>query len=149
MVAVILIAATAIFHVNGTESCLVVRSGNTGEAIARYPLFESGEFSVGFKHSVNQSLVEDRYRIVDGEIMVYETLYYHFGAGVQTQLGEGQTMEETEDGGMIVKGIDTIIPNLYYNISAVYDHTLTINGESISLKELCGEERNIQLCYEP
>ena len=149
VVAVVVITATTIFHVNRTEDSLIVKSGKTGEIFARYPLEEGGEFSVGFKHSVNKSLVEDRYKIENGEIVVFETLYYHFGAGVQTQLQEGQTLEHGKDGSMVIGNINQVIPKLYYNISPVYDHTLKINGETISLQKLCQEERNILFSYKP
>lgn len=147
VVTVIVFAVTAIFTLNIKGDCLVIKDYETGKTIASYSLLEGGKFSVGFKHSVNQSLVEDRYIINNSEIMVYETLYYHFGAGVQTELAEGQTLSQTDDGGMIVGNINTVMTNLIYSISPVYDHILTINGEEISLKELCGDTRKILLEY--
>lgn len=150
MVAIIMtvIVATAIFLMNHTGDCLIVRNGKTGEILARYPLAEGGEFSVGFIHSVNQSPVIDYYRITDGDIMVYETEYYNFGAGVQTTLNEGEYLKQGEDGSMIISGIDKIIGELSYVVSPVYDHVLKIGTKEVSLKELCGEDRLIILQYE-
>lgn len=142
------IIATAIFHVNHTEDCLILRNGKTGKILASYPMEEGGEFSVRFKHSVNQSPVEDRYRIENGQIVVYETVYYNFGAGVQTELEEGQRLTYGENGSMIISGIDKPIADLSYIVSPVYDHILCINGEEISLRQLCGEERNISFSLE-
>ncbi len=142
------IIATAIFLVNPTEACLVVRNGKTGEILASYPMKEGGEFSVRFKHSVNQSPVEDRYRIEKEEIVVYETVYYNFGAGVQTELAPGQTLSYGEDGAMIVSGIDRPIADLAYHISPVYDHILTVAGKEISLRALCKGERAATFTYE-
>ncbi|MFI3227227.1 MAG: DUF1850 domain-containing protein [Clostridia bacterium] len=147
VVAVIFVAVTAIFTLNNTGDCLVIKDANTGKTIASYELFEGGKFSVGFKHSVNQSLVEDRYVIENSQIMVYETLYYHFGAGVQSEILEGQTLTQTDDGGMVVGNINTVMTNLIYSISPVYDHILKINEQEISLKELCGDTRHILLEY--
>lgn len=79
--------------------------------------------------------------------MVYETLYYAFGAGVQSELADGQTLTKTDDGGMVVGNINTVMTNLIYSISPVYDHILTINGQEISLKELCGDANQIILEY--
>lgn len=143
-----IIIAAAIFRVNPTEGYLTIRGGRTGDVFAQYPLEEDGEFSVGFKHSVNQSMVIDYYCIRDGEIMVYKTQYDSFGAGVQTALGAGETLREGDDGAMIVSGMDKIIPTLSYIVSPVYDHILTIEGEEISLRDLCKEERLITLAYE-
>lgn len=143
-----LIIATTIFILNATQNYLNLRDGKTGNVLASYPIEKDGEFSVWFIHSVNQSPVEDCYRIENGEIVVYQTMYYNFGAGVQTELEDGQTLSYGEDGSMIVSGFDQPIPELYYNISPVYDHVLKINGEEISLRQLCGENRFISFCYE-
>lgn len=149
MVAIIaVIIATAIFHVNHTEDCLILRNGKTGNILASYPMEEGGEFSVRFIHSVNKSPVEDRYRIENGGIVVYETAYYSFGAGVQTELEEGQTLTYAEDGAMIISGFDKPIADLSYIVSPVYDHILLVNGEEISLRQLCGEERLVSFRFE-
>lgn len=100
-----------------------------------------------FKHSVNKSPVEDRYRIENGGIVVYQTVYYNFGAGVQTELEEGQTLTYGKDGSMIISDIDKPIADLSYNVSPVYDHILLINGEEVSLRQLCGEERTVSFSY--
>ena len=148
VVAIILIIATAILRIDHQENYLVICDGETKEDIAEFMFGETREFAVKFRHSVNQSMVEDRYRIQDDAIMVYETVYYNFGAGVQTQLGEGQTLTEGKDGSMIIGDIDTVIPELYYNISPVYDHILEINDTEVSLKELCYDSRTVLLQYE-
>lgn len=49
---------------------------------------------------------------------------------------------------MIISGIDKPIADLSYIVSPVYDHILCINGEEISLRQLCKEERNISFSYE-
>lgn len=119
-------------------SCPTLELGDrtSGELLASYRLSPGGEFSVSFIHSVNQSPVEDFYRVEEGEFLVYQTLYYHFGAGVQTQLEEGQVLTEQEDGGMLLENLDQIISPLLYNISPVYDHVLHIGAKEFSLKEL-------------
>ncbi|WP_352399541.1 DUF1850 domain-containing protein [Anaerotignum sp.] len=126
----------------------MLRNGRTGKILASYPMEEGGEFSVRFIHSVNKSTVEDRYRIDDGEIVVYETVYYNFGAGVQTELGEGQTLTYGDDGSMIISGFHKPISDLSYNVSPVYDHILRINGEEVSLRQLCGKDRFVSFSYE-
>ncbi len=142
------IIATTIFHMNHTGDCLKLWNGRTGNILASYPMEEGGEFSVRFMHSVNKSPVEDRYRIENGEIVVYETVYYNFGAGVQTELEEGQTLTYGEDGSMIISGFNKPISQLSYNVSPVYDHILRVNGEEVSLRQLCGEDRFVSFSYE-
>lgn len=129
----ILVTTTLLFL---QKNYLVIKNADNNEIIATFPLNNKGDFAVSFKHSVNQSLVEDRYKVIDGEIVVYETLYYNFGAGVQTEIKDGQTLIETDDGGMIASNLDTVIDELIYRPSPVYDHTLKVDNKEISLTEL-------------
>ena len=102
---VIIIAAALLFS---PHSFLTLRNRDTGELYGRYPMKEGERFSVEFKHSINLSPVIDVYQIEDGNIYVEETIYYHFGAGVQTELNEGETLSYGEDGSMIVGNIHQI-----------------------------------------
>lgn len=144
--AIVLIAA-AVFLIS-PRACLVLRDRDTGRQYARYPLREGEEFRVEFKHSVNLSPVIDVYRIEDGEIYVEETIYYHFGAGVQTQLNEGETLTYTEDGAMAVGNIHQRRGGMTYIVGTVYDHVLTVNGRRVSLSSLCGRNAPVRFTYE-
>lgn len=103
-------------------------------------------FSVEFVHSVNQTPVKDTYIIENGQIKAYSTTYRSFGAGVQTALGEGQTMTYDEEGNMIITGFDIAYDPLRYIVGTVFDHILEIGGEEISLRNMCG--RNAKVVFE-
>ena len=144
----IVVAAAATFYYL-TGGYLVLTNGNTGEEYARFPLREGGVFSVGFIHSVNKSPLTDFYKISGGKIYVEKTIYYGFGAGVQTEIEEGQTLEYGEDGSMIVSGFHKEMPDLLYIVGTVSDHTLVINGgREISLRDLCGRNALVRFSYE-
>ena len=68
--------------------------------------FQGGRISVTFIHSVNQYPLTDIYEIRDHRIYVVRTIYNNFGAGVQTEIEEGQKLEYGENGEMIVSGFD-------------------------------------------
>ena len=142
-----LVVATLLWVLSGS-SYLVLRDGATGEEFARYPLQEGESFSVQFVHSVNKSPVVDVYRVEDGSIYVEETIYYHFGAGVQTELNAGETLTYGEDGSMVIGNIHKQIPDLRYFVGTVSDHVLTVHGEEISLRDLCGRNSNVAFSYE-
>ena len=126
---------------------LVLTYERTGEEIARYPFSPEDTFSVSFIHSVNKSPVIDRYEIRDGKITVVETTYYHFGAGVQTELNEGEVLSYGEDGAMIISNINKTTDPLLYVVGTVSDHILTIHGQEISLRDLCGRNALIRFSY--
>ena len=109
---------------------------------------EGEQFSVEFKHSINLSPVIDVFRIEDGDIYIQETICYHVGAGVQTQLNEGETRSYGEDGSMIVGNIHQNRNGVVYIVGTVYDHMLTVNGETINLRQLCGKNTAVRFNYE-
>lgn len=124
--------------------CLLLKNGDTGEVIMSLPVQDGEEFSVTFVHSVNKTPVTDVYQIKNGKIYVVRTIYYAFGAGVQTELAEGQRLEYGQDGSMIVSGFNRLMDSLSYIVGTVSDHTLQIGEDLISLRKLCGRNTTVQ-----
>ncbi len=143
----IVVAAAAFIHW-GTTEYLVLRNGDTGEIYTRIQVHEGDEFSIGFVHSVNKSPVVDYYQIKEHKIYVEKTIYYGFGAGVQTEVEDGQTLTYGDDGSMIVSGFDKEMEDLTYFVGTVSDHTLTISGNEISLRDLCGKSSKVRFTCE-
>lgn len=141
---VVIIAASVFIYFILSSPCLILKNGDTGKTLAVYRIEEENEFSITFVHSVNKSPVTDVYEIRNGDIYVVRTIYYSFGAGVQTEIEEGQTLEYGEDGSMIVSGFDRPMDNLSYIVGTVSDHILVINGDSVSLRELCGRNTTVR-----
>ena len=145
-----------------SEGTLVLEDVRSGETIAAYPMKTGDQFSIGFIHSVNKSPVTDYYELRSDGIYVVKTVYYGFGAGVQTQLGKGQKLTYGDDGSMIITGFDRKMDDLVYCVGTVSDHVLTLlkNGnvflrgfptekESISLRGLCGRNAIIRILWYP
>lgn len=132
----------------GSGDWLVLRNGDTKEEYARFRVKDGDEFSVTFIHSVNQYPLTDVYQIRAHKVYVIRTIYSTFGAGVQTEIEEGQTLEYGENGEMIVSGFNREMPYLSYIVGTVSDHTLTIHGKEISLRELCGRNSKVEFSCE-
>ena len=145
MVVVIAAILTFVFR---SGDYLVLRNGDTNEEFARFRVNEGDEFSVTFIHSVNQYPLTDVYQIKDGKIFVIRTIYNNFGAGVQTEIEEGQTLTINENGEMVVSGFDMEMPYLSYIVGTVSDHTLTIHNKEISLREICGRNSKVSFSCE-
>ena len=149
VLAILIAVMAAAFLYTNRPGRLVLVNEDTGERIASYPIREGGSFGVGFIHSVNKSPVTDFYEIRKDGIYVVKTVYYGFGAGVQTELEEGQKLEYGEDGSMIITGFDRRMDDLVYFVGTVSDHTLTVNdGEPVSLRDLCGRNTKVRFRYE-
>ncbi len=142
--AAIMLSIIAAVLLNNSEQAakLVLVNEDTGEIYAQWDCYDGLQFEVEFIHSVNKSPVCDVFEITDNVIYVTATRYSDFGAGVQTELGEGQTLSY-ENGEMIVSGFNQPFEKVRYIVGTVSDHILRIEGENISLRELCGRNARV------
>ena len=138
--AITLLAVAAAFLVWSRSGWYLTLRDTTGELYARYPIQNGEWFSVEFIHSVNKSPLTDCYQIQDHQIYVEKTIYYGFGAGVQTEIEPGQELTYGDDESMIVTGFHKRMDHLQYIVGTVSDHWLVVNGcQQISLRDLCGK----------
>ena len=145
LICIWLAAAFLYLHRAGT---LTLTDARSGEEYASYRMRPGDTFSVGFVHSVNKSPVTDCYEVRKDGIYVVKTVYYGFGAGVQTQLEEGQVLEYGDDGSMIITGFNQKMSDLVYFVGTVSDHTLTLNETTeISLRDLCGRNAMVRFSF--
>ena len=100
------------------------------------------EFAIEFVHSVNQSPVRETFGIEDGRIRPLSARFSSFGAGMQSDLEEGQILSRDGDA-LVITGFKTSFMELNYIVGTVSDHLLLIDDKTISLRELCG--RNAQI----
>ena len=138
-------AAVTLLFLPQREPKLVLSEQDTGRVFARLPLKDGDSFSVTFRHSVNKSDVTEIYQRRGKEIWLTGCVYYGFGAGVAEVLEPGWTLENGENGEMIIGNIEQKMYDLTYIVGTVYDHILDINGEKIILNELCG--KNAKVCF--
>ena len=147
-VVIVIITSATIMMFKCSGYRLVLKDAESGKIYSSYDLEPGDTFSVEFIHSVNRSPVRDIYTVgEDNEIYVTSTVYYGFGAGVQTEIAEGETLEY-KDGAMIVGNINKKIPYLAYFVGTVSDHVLGVGEKEISLRELCGRNTNVVFEYE-
>jgi hypothetical protein len=105
-------------------------------------VIESKEFAVEYIHSVNNSVVQEIFKVDGKNIKPAAVRFYSFGAGMQTELEEGQQMLRDGDA-FIITGFNRSFTELNYIIDTASDHLLLLNGERISLRDLCG--RNVRV----
>ena len=139
----LIITAAAVFIKTASADYLVLYNADTGERYITEKAEEGMMFSVEFIHSVNKTPVKDTFIIENGEIRAYSTLYRSFGAGVQTALEGNQEMTYDEQGNMIITGYDITYDPLRYCVGTVSDHILTLGGEEISLRNMCGRSERV------
>lgn len=125
---------------------LVIRNAETGKVYARYDCPDGTRFEIEFLHSVNKSPVIDVFEASDGILRVAEARYYTFGAGMPTEADQPTwKFSYADDGAIVVTGITYTYDRLNYIVGTVHDHYLTIHGECINLRELCGKNAKIEI----
>ena len=77
----------------------------------------------------------------------FATRFYSMGAGMQSTLEEGQTLSRDGDA-LVISGFTATFKELNYIVGTVSDHLLEINGETLSLRDLCGRNAHITLYIE-
>jgi hypothetical protein len=123
---------------------LEIRDASSGRIYGRWPLENGGEFAVEFVHSVNQTPVRETFKSGGREILLTAVRFSSFGAGMQSDLEEGQTMSRDGDA-LVITGYRRSFRELNYIVGTVSDHLLFINGETISLRDLCGRNAHIKM----
>ena len=144
------VTAAALFCPKGAEKgFLILEDPKSGARYAGFEMEAGDCFSVGFIHSVNKSPVTDYFEVRSDGIYGIKTVYYGFGAGVPTELEEGQILSYGEDGSMILTGMEIKMDHLIYRVGTVSDHILTLrDGQEISLRKLCGRSARVAFRFE-
>ena len=97
--------------------------------------YTSDSFYIEFIHSVNKSPVKEYYKInKDKKIELYKSIYYNFGAGVETNIYGEQKFKFGEDGSLIFYDLNIVFDEINYIVGTVYNHILYIIDENENKK---------------
>ena len=88
--------------------------------------------------------MRETFRVENKVIQPLAVRFYSFGAGMSGDLEEGQKLSRDGDA-MIISGFNTSFKELNYIVGTVSDHVLFINGETVSMRELCGKNAHITI----
>ncbi len=140
--ALIVVAAVSLIFKSEAHT-LHLTDAETGKVYARYSFGEADTFSVTFIHSVNQSPVTDFYkRGENNSLILYETVFYSFGAGMP-ESWPPDAIVETSAAGIRVTNLHLTMPDVTYIVGTVSDHVLKVGEEEISLRALCGKNSEV------
>ena len=113
---------------------LHIKSNNKSIIINDFD-YKIDSFYIEFIHSVNKSPVKEYYKInEEKKIILYKSIYYNFGAGVETNTYGDQKFEFGKDGSLIFYDLNIEFNELNYIVGTVYDHILYIIDENENIK---------------
>ena len=122
---------------------LEIRDSSSGKVYGQWKL-EGGEFAIEFIHSVNQRPVRETFRIENHLIRPVAVRFSSFGAGMQSDLDEGQKLGRDGEY-LVISGYKASYKELNYIVGTVSDHLLFINDSVVSLSKLCGRNAHITI----
>ncbi|MBP7165739.1 MAG: DUF1850 domain-containing protein, partial [Firmicutes bacterium] len=65
-----------------------------GRLLYEHQVAPGDEFEISYTHSVARTVVLEKFRVTpDRQILLYETVYQDFGAGLPSELDEGAQVE--------------------------------------------------------
>ncbi|MDR2483875.1 MAG: DUF1850 domain-containing protein [Treponema sp.] len=128
----------------GAALKLRITDADSGKPYGQWPVKEGDIFAVEFIHSVNNTPVRETFMLSGLEIRPIASRFSSFGAGIQTNLEEGQ--ELARDGEfLLITGFGASYKELNYIVGTVSDHLLYIHNEKISLRDRCGKNAHIRI----
>jgi hypothetical protein len=107
------------------RTSIVFYKENTNHIQAFLPIGKGDTFQIVFKHSIHLTDVVEKYILLDRyKIKQYEIVYEHFGIGMPSNAGKGETFVY-EDGKYHIKDLDNIFHSMNIrNGKTVSEHRL-------------------------
>ena len=139
VITTVLIAALVFIYWQGRPRQLIIYDADKGIVYGAFPVTDGSRFNLEFIHSVNKTPVKDELEIRGRNLYPVSTTYSSFGAGVQTELDGDEKLSYNEAGDMVITGFNQKLEQLNLIVGTVSDHLFTIEGQVISLTELCGK----------
>ena len=129
------------------EQMLVIREGDTKKILWERPVVEGEIVAISFVHSVNQSPVTESYQVMGDEFLFHELRFQTFGAGMPTELYEGERFhQEGED--MIISGGTRSFSSLHYIVGTISEHVFSMSELEMPLGETFGKNAKLSFTME-
>ncbi|PKL16860.1 MAG: hypothetical protein CVV49_14135 [Spirochaetae bacterium HGW-Spirochaetae-5] len=122
----------------------VIIDYKSGEVLYSSDVVPGVKFSVTYIHSVNKSPVEDQFDLDSNyRIMLRKSIFKSFGAGVPSNLGDGDKFEYYKDR-IEVSYSNSSIDRFILFVGVIADHHFRMNGQDFQLSRLSSPQRSVQ-----
>ena len=130
--AIFLAIAGFLFFAGLRIPCLVLEIPETGEIVWAAPLGRDEHFQLHYIHSVDLLPVYDTYTCEDMRLVLTETRFLSWGAGLG-YMGEG--ILTGENGWTIIKAMQRQVGTIPLRVGTIAEHTLLYRGKNIRLRD--------------
>lgn len=114
------------------HTTLTVTAVKKRQVILCARMTEAEEFTLSFIHSFNRRPVHDTLRVEGDRLIIVQSRYDTFGAGMPESSTESGRIEVDREGWIIWK-INRSVPEIRLFVGSIADHTITLKGRKIPL----------------
>lgn len=115
---------------------LEIRAQQDGRLLSAGQVQSGSIVILRFTHSVARRPVDELWEVSEKEILILrETVYDSFGAGLPTDLGPGEKMT-VQEGWIRIYNMDRVLPSVKLAVGTVADHHLFYGAQQLRLSEL-------------
>ncbi len=115
-----------------------------GKILLSLPIKPEERFYITYMHSVNRTPVTDTIEYTGSELVVRESLFQSYGAGISVGDDIGQKIVFTENG-LLMTGIDIPYDHIDLMTGTYADHRLVFRGKEYVLKDYAGEQKHVTI----
>ena len=133
VVVVVIVLLMALMRPNATVLQAVAGGGRL---LYERQVAPGDEFEIRFTHSVARSLVVEKFRVTpDRQMLLYETVYQDFGAGLPSELDEGAEVEVGPDG-VRITGMRRVMSSIPLRVGSIARHQIAFGSDVVDLISL-------------
>ncbi|MBN2286637.1 MAG: DUF1850 domain-containing protein [Tissierellales bacterium] len=130
-ISIIILGAVLVLPSLKTDVLMVVNG--EGKLLLQDSL-QNDSFVLGYKHSVLLTPVEEFFKISEGKLQLFKTIYESFGVGLPCTQEQDSDFEIKD--GKFIYFIEREFEEISLYISQIPQHTLIIDGKTYDLFEL-------------
>jgi hypothetical protein len=137
MVVAVLAVAAAALWATWPETVLEIRAGEGGSLVKVIPVSTGERITYSYLHSVQKSRVDEVLQVdPNGHLVVKETEYDMFGAGLPSDLPDGDLSLDANSGRFRITNMSRDIPVLRIRVAFTAEQTLDVKGDRFRLDSL-------------
>lgn len=111
-----------------------ITEAESGTVVYVNKLLNMREFYISFIHSVNRTPVNEYYKIINNQFVVYKTTFYSYGAGMPDfeDLGQKPILK---DGMVCIDNLNINMESFSVFVGTIANHSLNFNNKTYFLSQ--------------
>ena len=100
-------------------------------------------FCISYTHSVNKGRIRDVYECDGDEIVLQETHFVSYGAGISEADETQGAFFEVEDDSYAIRNLDRRLKKMVMAVGVIAEHSISIGNREVFLKSLFKEQTSL------